>query len=430
MWKHIQPHRFSNTSELAGRMRQNQEWAAWAGLEVDQRYAVAPHHSGVYPVHEPLYEAWHQVWDIAVTSTEEYPGLRPARRRRGFHHRGVSVLPRQTCGLFTKNLHYSDYPGGPAVLESSLAGGELFMTLVTNPVSVFMTHMPNYCCDRLAPYTFLSLASAVRCRTNLALRTFPPAQLAAAYFSLFPEEVEPVWGDPCQDRRHREIWAESKQCGRLPSVLVLGPQKTGTTALHSFLQLHPAVRANYPSKKTFEEVQFFSNTENYLQGVDWYMEHFPQGNASLTLFEKSATYFDGEAVAGRAARLVPDARLVVVLAPPPTRAYSWYQHQRAHNDVTATSHTFRQVLTLSCDDRTVLYWSGAGGGPGLPPPSPRPAGPLSPARAVRSPPGALAGPLQAQQPHHPRRGAVEEGPGHCDEQASAPISALAFCGLH
>ena len=116
------------------------------------RYAVAPHHSGVFPVHEQLYSAWRRVWDVAFTSTEEYPNLRPARKRRGFVHADIHVLPRQTCGLFTKNLHYDDYPGGPGKLEDSILGGELFQTIVTNPVSIFMTHMPNYCCDRLAPY--------------------------------------------------------------------------------------------------------------------------------------------------------------------------------------------------------------------------------------------------------------------------------------
>lgn len=54
-------------------------------------YAVAPHHSGVYPIHLQLYEAWKKVWGIKVTSTEEYPHLKPARFRRGFIHSGISV---------------------------------------------------------------------------------------------------------------------------------------------------------------------------------------------------------------------------------------------------------------------------------------------------------------------------------------------------
>lgn len=61
------------------------------GIPTDMGYAVAPHHSGVYPVHVQLYEAWKQVWNIHVTSTEEYPHLKPARYRRGFIHNGIMV---------------------------------------------------------------------------------------------------------------------------------------------------------------------------------------------------------------------------------------------------------------------------------------------------------------------------------------------------
>ncbi len=108
-------------------MLNNKKFAEAKGIPLDNGYAVAPHHSGVYPVHHPLYEAWKTVWNISVTSTEEYPHLKPARLRRGFVYSGISVLPRQTCGLFTKNLFYDEYPGGPSVLEESIHGGELFM---------------------------------------------------------------------------------------------------------------------------------------------------------------------------------------------------------------------------------------------------------------------------------------------------------------
>ncbi len=55
------------------------------------QYAVAPHHAGVYPVHQPLYDAWRSVWDVRVTSTEEYPHLRPASKRRAFVHDKIMV---------------------------------------------------------------------------------------------------------------------------------------------------------------------------------------------------------------------------------------------------------------------------------------------------------------------------------------------------
>ena len=39
----------------------------------------------------------------------------------------------------------------------------------------------------------------------------------------------------------REIWSAEKTCGRLPDFVIVGPQKTGTTALHWFLSLHPKI---------------------------------------------------------------------------------------------------------------------------------------------------------------------------------------------
>lgn len=104
-------------------------------IPIDSGYSIAPHHSGVYPVHEELYEAWKRIWNVHVTSTEEYPHLRPARLRRGFIHRGIMVLPRQTCGLYTHTIFIDKYPGTRQKLENSIHGGELFYTFVHNPVN-------------------------------------------------------------------------------------------------------------------------------------------------------------------------------------------------------------------------------------------------------------------------------------------------------
>lgn len=57
--------------------------------------------------------------------------------RRGFRHRGVLVLPRQTCGLFTHTLLLERYPGGRQRLDHSIQGGELFQTIINNPVCTY-----------------------------------------------------------------------------------------------------------------------------------------------------------------------------------------------------------------------------------------------------------------------------------------------------
>ncbi|KAG8134945.1 hypothetical protein E2320_008026 [Naja naja] len=326
MWSHMQPHLFHNESSLVEQMILNKKFALEHGIPTDMGYAVAPHHSGVYPVHVQLYDAWKKVWNIKITSTEEYPHLKPARYRRGFIHKNIMVLPRQTCGLFTHTIFYKEYPGGPKELNKSIHGGELFFTVVLNPISIFMTHLSNYGNDQLGLYTFVNLANFVQSWTNLKLQTLPPLQLAHKYFELFPEQKDPLWQNPCDDKRHRDIWSKEKTCDRLPKFLVIGPQKTGTTALYLFLIMHPSIISNSPSPKTFEEVQFF-NRNNYHRGIDWYMEFFPTPSNVTTdfLFEKSANYFHSEEAPKRAASLIPKAKIITILIDPSDRAYSWYQ---------------------------------------------------------------------------------------------------------
>ncbi|XP_077202351.1 bifunctional heparan sulfate N-deacetylase/N-sulfotransferase 2 isoform X3 [Paroedura picta] len=306
MWSHMQPHLFHNVTVLAEQMKLNKQFALEHGIPTDLGYAVAPHHSGVYPVHAQLYEAWKAVWGIQVTSTEEYPHLRPARYRRGFIHNGIMVLPRQTCGLFTHTIFYNEYPGGSKELDKSIRGGELFLTVLLNP------------------------------------------------------EKNPLWQNPCDDKRHKDIWSKEKTCDRLPKFLIAGPQKTGTTAVHFFLSMHPAVTSNFPSPSTYEEIQFF-NGPNYHKGIDWYMGFFPlPSNASTDfMFEKSANYFDAEAVPKRSAALLPRAKIITLLINPADRAYSWYQHQRAHKDPMALNYTFYQVVSAGFQGPPELHnlWS-------------------------------------------------------------------------
>ena len=115
-------------------------------------------------------------------------------------------MPRQTCGLYTHTIYWDKYPGGPGKLLQSVDGGDLFQTLLHQPVSIYMSHMSNYANDRLAPHTFERLFRFVQTNTNLQLKYAPsagsgqahrrrlgPAELADYYFGLNPEEREPLW---------------------------------------------------------------------------------------------------------------------------------------------------------------------------------------------------------------------------------------------
>ncbi|XP_076806907.1 bifunctional heparan sulfate N-deacetylase/N-sulfotransferase 1-like [Clavelina lepadiformis] len=344
MWSHMQAHWFNNVTELCSYMDINARFAVRHHLNTSSHYAVAPHHAGVFPVHEQLYDCWDQIWNITTTSTEEYPHLRPDHKRRGFMYRDVKNLPRQTCGLFTHTMILDKYPGGPEALHDHINGGSLFLSFLYNQFNIFMTHLSNYGNDRLAIYTFDHAINFVRCWTNLKLLQVPPETMAKKYFDLYPDELDPVWLNPCLDKRHLEIWSTEKNCNQLPDFVVVGPQKTGTTALYWYLNMHPDVKSNLPSATTFEEVQFFSG-KNYFKGLDWYVSYFPIPENNTILFEKSATYFDQAVVAKRLNALLPKKPVIAILLDPAKRAYSWYQHMRSHDDNTALQHSFYEVIT-------------------------------------------------------------------------------------
>lgn len=264
---------------------------------------------------------------------------------------------------------------------ASIEGGELFETIVHNPVNIYMSHMSNYANDRLGLFTFRALFEFVQKYTNLRLKYSPdipqvdtddssdsgngkqvaggPMFLANYYFKLHPEEREPLWTNPCDDKRHLAIWStrKLKLCQVVPKLLIVGPQKTGTTALQSFLKLNPSIRTSLASSEDFEEVQFF-NDKHYFKGSDWYFERFfdettppsdngtaPGSTVNAPIFlDKSATYFDDPKVPRRVSSLLPEAHIVILLIDPADRAYSWYQHIKAHGDPIANEFSFDEVI--------------------------------------------------------------------------------------
>ncbi|KAG8592987.1 hypothetical protein GDO81_000686 [Engystomops pustulosus] len=192
MWSHMQPHLFHNESSLVEQMILNKEFALH-GIPTNRAMQWLRSTQALSST-TCSYMKLKEGMGLKVTSNEEIPHLKTASYRRGLITQWQSwVLPRQTCGLFTHTIFYKEYPGGPSELDKSIKGGELFLTVLLNPISIFMTHLSNYGNDRLGLYTFVNLANFVQTWTNLKLQTLPPLQLAQKYFQLFPEQKDPLW---------------------------------------------------------------------------------------------------------------------------------------------------------------------------------------------------------------------------------------------
>ena len=108
--------------------------------------------------------------------------------------------------------------------------------------------------------------------------------------------------------------------GGLPDAMIIGAQKAGTTSLFDYLAQHPDVA---PSRT--KEVRYFDVA--YDKGEQWYRQRFPRRRPGKVILEASPYYLFHPLAPKRAARLLPSARLIVLLREPVSRAFSHYQHQ-------------------------------------------------------------------------------------------------------
>ena len=166
-----------NTEELIAMMEESKTWATSTGvIDYMTRYQLSPYHDGIYPVHEPLYEAWRTVWDARYTSTTTIAS--------GFENNGILVAPRQSCGIWSSQYSWDQV--SQEGIDASIEGGALFRTILEKPVAVFMTHQSNYARDMVGLYLFEELVLFFDQWTNFELIAGADDELIEEYFRLYP----------------------------------------------------------------------------------------------------------------------------------------------------------------------------------------------------------------------------------------------------
>ncbi|UFN46305.1 sulfotransferase family protein [Nocardioides okcheonensis] len=138
---------------------------------------------------------------------------------------------------------------------------------------------------------------------------------------------------------------------QLPTFILVGAQRAGTTSLFRALMAHPLIHsANYHKGVNYFDV-------NYQRGFDWYQGHFPL-RASLKArsrgvegdpitFEASGYYMFHPCAPARMAEHLPDVRVLAMLRDPVERAWSAYKHEHARGFET---EEFERALDLE-DER-------------------------------------------------------------------------------
>ena len=123
-------------------------------------------------------------------------------------------------------------------------------------------------------------------------------------------------------------------CPKPPSFLVIGGQRCGSSWIHKCLDEHPDVFTANP-----KEVHFFNR--NYQRGESWYLEHFQCSPQHKAWGEVTPDYIAHAQTPSLAAKLCPDARLVVILREPIERAYSIYKLKMG---TTMNYPTFKEAI--------------------------------------------------------------------------------------
>lgn len=153
----------------------------------------------------------------------------------------------------------------------------------------------------------------------------------------------------------RMVHAGSRTVGRLsanarmlPSFLIAGGQRCGTTSMYRALAAHPAVVKAVLHKG----VHYFD--VGYRHGFAWYRGHFPlcrtgervsrEVGARAQTFESSPYYMYHPLAAARIAAALPAVRLVVLVRDPVQRAYSQHAHELARGFETVAD--FEEALAL------------------------------------------------------------------------------------
>ena len=110
----------------------------------------------------------------------------------------------------------------------------------------------------------------------------------------------------------------------LPTFLVIGAMKSGTSSLHAYLSAQTDVYM--PATK---EIEFFSEPQVWSRGIDWYSSLFAAGADVPARGEASTGYTRYPRypeAAGRIGEMLPGARLVYLVREPIDRMMSHYRH--------------------------------------------------------------------------------------------------------
>jgi hypothetical protein len=101
------------------------------------------------------------------------------------------------------------------------------------------------------------------------------------------------------------------------NLFIVGAQKSGTSALHSYLEKHPRLACG-----DVKEIHFFDREKNFSQGFNYYRLFFPIFSTKCISIDSTPKYLYYSHCAERIHAYSPQAKIVVLLREPISRAFS------------------------------------------------------------------------------------------------------------
>jgi hypothetical protein len=128
----------------------------------------------------------------------------------------------------------------------------------------------------------------------------------------------------------------------LPSAIIVGAQKGGTTQLYEGLIRHPAC---FGSVK--KELNYFSDLPHW--PLWWYRSRFPLSTAVRRhggiCLEASPSYLPSPNALRRMHETLPNVKVIAILRDPVARAFSHYQHWKTrHRDARDFATATREII--------------------------------------------------------------------------------------
>mgnify|MGYP006290587211 CR=1 FL=1 len=110
--------------------------------------------------------------------------------------------------------------------------------------------------------------------------------------------------------------------GRLPTFIIIGAMKAGTTSLYRYLEVHPQI-----TMSRRKEINFFVAEKSWNKGARWYKRQFTGPGPCFGEASPNYTKYPAfKGVPSRMHEVVPQVRLIYVVRDPLQRIVSHYKH--------------------------------------------------------------------------------------------------------